>query len=214
MIPLWWMWRALRSMMLFVDRLIPGPRPPTVHAEVSDTGALRKTPPECASSTSAESRAIEPPSAGQVLDALMARSMYANHAQSRETLHRALIERLVPDEARILAALSDGSVYPVIHVAEPGGGAWAAQNASTVGRAAGVSLPHHTPGYLTRLQSLGVVSMGPEVESMRDEYELLLTDAAVNAALKTARRGLRPPRIVRASVRMSDLGRDLWEAAT
>ncbi|QEM44532.1 Abi-alpha family protein [Mycolicibacterium grossiae] len=185
-----------------------------MHAEVSDTGALRKAPPESASATSVEPRAIEPPSAGEVLDALMARSMYANPAQSRETLHRALIERLVPDEARILAALSDGSVYPVIHVAEPGGAAWAAQNASTVGRAAGVSLPHHTPGYLTRLQSLGVVTMGPEVESMRDEYELLLTDAAVNAALKTARRGLRPPRIVRASVRMSDLGRDLWEAVT
>ncbi len=77
--------------------------------------------------------------------------MYTSPDKSRDALYLDLLHALVPDEARILAALSDGSAYPVIHVGEPGAGGatYTLKNASTVGRAAGVSLPRHTPLYLT-----------------------------------------------------------------
>jgi hypothetical protein len=151
-----------------------------------------------------------------LLRTLLDRSMYTSPDKSRDALYLDLLQSLVPDEARILAALSDGSGYPVIHVAEPGTGGnpvFALKNASTVGRSAGVSLPKHTPLYLTRMLGLGLVRIGPEAASMYDEYEMLLTDSAVNIALATARRGVRTARVVRRTVRISDLGQELWEAA-
>lgn len=158
----------------------------------------------------------DPASPNAVLRALLDRSMYTSPDKSRDALYLDLLNALVPDEARILAALSDGSAYPVIHIAEPGTGgapAFALKNASTIGRSAGVSLPRHTPLYLTRMLRLGLVRLGPEASSMYDEYEMLLTDSAVNIAVATARRGVRAARVVRRTVRISDLGQELWEAA-
>lgn len=155
-------------------------------------------------------------SPNQLLRTLLDRSMYSSPDRSRDALYLDLLGSLVPDEARILAALSDGSAYPVIHVAEPGASgasAYALKNASTVGRSAGVSLPRYTPLYLTRMLRLGLVRIGPEATSMYDEYEMLLTDSVVNIALATARRGVRAARVVRRTVRISDLGQELWEAA-
>ncbi|MFV8052461.1 Abi-alpha family protein [Mycobacterium sp. 48b] len=152
----------------------------------------------------------------ELLRALLDRSMYTSPDDSRTTLYLDLLEDLVPDEARILAALSDGSAYPVIHIAEPGAGGGSTMvltNASTVGRASGVSLPQHTPLYLTRMLQSGLVTIGPEGTSMYDEYEILLTDSAVNLALARARRGMRSARVIRRTVRISELGQDLWEAA-
>lgn len=151
-----------------------------------------------------------------VLRTLLDRSMYSSPDTSRDALYLHLLNAMVPDEARILAALSDGSAYPVIHIAEPGTGGtpvFALKNASTVGRSAGVSLPRHTPLYLTRMLHLGLVRLGPEASSISDEYEMLLTDSVVNIALATARRGVRAARVVRRTVRISDLGQELWEAA-
>lgn len=169
-------------------------------------------PPE-----STEAPAEEAPATPtDVLRSLLDRSMYNSPAVSRNTLYLALLGELVPDEARILVALSDGSAYPVIHVAEPsvgGNSPFVLSNASTVGRACGVSLPKHTPLYLTRMLQLGLVTIGPEATGMYDEYEMLLTDAVVSLALARARRGVRSARVVRRTVRISDLGQELWEAA-
>lgn len=161
----------------------------------------------------------EPPEAPttprELLTSLISRSMYDTPEQSRNALYVSLLKQLVPDEARILAALSDGSAYPLLHVAEPGTGntALVLRNASTVGRAAGVTQPHHTPLYLTRLLNHSLVQLGPEVPEARDDYEMLLTDPAVHAAITTTSRSLRPARIIRRTVVLSALGAELWEAA-
>jgi hypothetical protein len=150
-----------------------------------------------------------------LLRALLDRSMYTSPDGSRDVLYMNLLQSLVPDEARILAALSDGSAYPVIHIAEPGVGnpVFVLKNASTVGRSSGVSLPQHTPLYLTRMFGLGLAAIGPEAASMSDEYEMLLTDSTVRTALALARRGVRAARVIRQTVHISDLGQELWEAA-
>lgn len=157
-----------------------------------------------------------PADPSDVLRTLLDQSMYNSPAVSRNTLYLTLLRELVPDEARILVALSDGSAYPLVHIAEPGVGGSSTlvlNNASTVGRACGVSLPQHTPLYLTRMLQFGLVNIGPEASGMYDEYEMLLTDAAVNLALAKARRGVRSARVIRRTVRISDLGQELWEAA-
>ncbi|MBI3227668.1 MAG: DUF4393 domain-containing protein [Mycolicibacterium cosmeticum] len=151
-----------------------------------------------------------------LLRALLDRSMYTSPDGSRDVLYLNLLQSLVPDEARILAALSDGSAYPVLHIAEPGVGntpSFVLKNASTIGRQSGVSLPMHTPLYLTRMLALGLVRLGPEAPSMYDEYEMLQTDNTVATALGLARRGIRGARVIRRTVHISDLGLELWEAA-
>lgn len=151
-----------------------------------------------------------------LLRSLLDRSMYTSPDHSRDGLYLNLLQSLVPDEARILAALSDGSPYPVLHIAEPGVGntpSFVLKNASTVGRQSGVALPQHTPLYLTRMLALGLVRLGPEASSMYDEYEMLLTDSTVSIALGRARRGMRAARVIRRTVVISDLGLELWEAA-
>jgi hypothetical protein len=150
-----------------------------------------------------------------LLRALLDRSMYTSPDGSRDALYMNLLHSLVPDEARIFAALSDGSAYPVVHVAEPTAGnpVYLLKNASTVGRASGVSLPQNTPLYLTRMIGLGIAEIGPGAAKMSDEYDILLTDSTVRAALALGRRGVRAARVVRRTVRISDLGQELWEAA-
>jgi hypothetical protein len=159
----------------------------------------------------------QPASPTDVLRSLLDRSMYNSPDDSRNALYLGLLQGLLPDEARILAALSDGSAYPVIDVAEPTIGtisAFVLTNASTVGRAAGVSLPQHTPLYLSRLVLAGLAGIGAEGgNTMYDDYEMLLTDAAVNLALAQARRGVRAGRVIRRTVRISELGQELWDAA-
>lgn len=156
------------------------------------------------------------PSPTEVLETLLDRSIYNLPEDSLDDLHRALLLALLPDEARILAALSDGSSYPVVHIAEPGAGAtvMVVENASTIGRQAGVSLPSHTPLYLTRMLRQGLVVIEPEGPStMDDEYEMLLTDDAVILAQTKARRGILPARVIKRTVKISALGRQVWEAA-
>ena len=159
----------------------------------------------------------EAPSPSDVMRSLLDQSMYGSPSDSRNALYLALLRDILPDEARILAALSDGSAYPVIDVAEPVLGtstAFVLTNASTVGRAAGVSLPDHTPLYVSRLVMTGLAAIGPGGgDSMYDDYEMLLTDAAVNIAMARARRGVRSARVIKRTVRITELGRELWDAA-
>ena len=161
--------------------------------------------------TEAEASAL-----GEQMRALMKRSVQHSPAESRRTLHQALVDELLPDEARILSALSDGTTYPLIHVAEPGlvgTKERVLENASSVGRAAGVALPERVPFYLSHLRRLGLVESGPEEPSLRDEYELLLTDPQLRATIGAFGKGPRGARIIRRTVRIADLGRELWVAA-
>jgi hypothetical protein len=152
-----------------------------------------------------------------ILQSLLDRSIYNMPDDSRNDLYRTLLQALLPDEARILAALSDGSPYPLLHIAEPSAGGnsvMALENASTVGRIAGVSLLDRTPLYLTRMLQLGLVAIGPEGSSSMDsDYEMLLAEDAVTVAQASARRGIIGARVIRRTVRITALGREMWEAA-
>jgi hypothetical protein len=141
---------------------------------------------------------------------LLNRSANANAQTSREFLYTAVLRQLVPDEARIIAALVDGAPRPLIHVAVRNAIGGTARtvlaNASTVGKNAGVAAPELVPTYMTRLYRLGLVDVGEEDPGLGDEYDILLTDPTVRNAVAEAKR----PRILRHTVRISVLGRTFW----
>ncbi|HEY3262375.1 MAG TPA: hypothetical protein VGJ95_19265 [Pseudonocardiaceae bacterium] len=81
-------------------------------------------------------------------------SVEQTREQGERQLYAGILCQLLPEEARVLAALSDGSPYPLVHVASRGpfGGIkrLVLENASTVGRAAGTALVLNTPTLVTR----------------------------------------------------------------
>lgn len=145
---------------------------------------------------------------------LLVRSMEQTKQRAKEYLYLAVLRQLLPDEARILSALADGSTYPVIHVdcrTGVSGSRRLLANASTVGRSAGASELSSVPRYVTRLLHLDLVELDDADQSLSVQYDILLTDDRVRAAEEAARASGRA-RIVRQTVRISSLGRELWDA--
>lgn len=148
---------------------------------------------------------------------LLNRAVDASVDASRQYLYDGILRQLVPDEARILAALSDGTVFPVIDVAARttlgGTGRVVLRNASTVGKSAGVTLVDSVPTYLARLLELGLVELDEQDDTLDMEYDVLMTDPLVQRGEQHARQaGKLAPRYIRRSVRISELGKDFWAA--
>jgi len=164
----------------------------------------------------AEATATENPS--DLLGALLERSLDQTPDDARRDAFVTLLRQLVPDEARIFAALSDGGGHPVIHVtaASTLGSATrrVRSNLSPIGQAAGVQLREMTPHYLSHLLELGLVELTPEDPEQRLKYEILESGSAVREAVAEieAASKMTRARIVRRTVRLTRLGHDLWAA--
>ncbi len=148
---------------------------------------------------------------------LLERAVESDRTHSQDYLYGNIISQLVPDEARILAALSDGTAYAAIDVVAKQLGRSAARtvlaNASTVGRQAGVMSPENTPTYITRLYRFGLVEFGPPTDELAMQFDILATDTAVQAAeatIEARREG--SPKHVRKSLTLSQFGRGFWAA--
>jgi hypothetical protein len=151
---------------------------------------------------------------------LLERSVDADRSASRDDLYGAILSQLVPDEARIIAALAalpDGAAYAVIDVAAKrfrSRSRTVLAHASTVGAAAGVVTIEAGPTYVTRLLGFGLVELGPEDDRLRTQYETLATDPAVRAAeASIEQRGLGSSQLLRRTVALSECGREFWAAA-
>ncbi len=156
-------------------------------------------------------RTRSPNEAGALLIDLLDRSLDQNNSQARQALYQRTLRQLVPDEARILAALSDGSAYPMVDlVVRNAVGAVrhrVLEYVSTVGRSAGVALPDEVPVYVGHLRSLGLIDIGPEDPALADRYEVLMTEEVIRRAQSDARNTLRA---IRGTLRLSALGWALW----
>lgn len=148
---------------------------------------------------------------------LLDRAVGQNTASSRQELFHKILDQIVPDEARIISALSDGSTSPLLNVyarTRAGLGVEVVlENMSLIGKTANLALPQLTPMYVSHLLAVGLVESGPEDSSMKDEYEILAADTAVLQAIKTASRGPIPARIEKYTLQLSGLGLELWAAA-
>ena len=144
-----------------------------------------------------------------LMAALLERSVTQDTAAARRDHAAATLHQLVPDEARIIAALGGGQTPPLIHVLARAGGERILENASLVGRTAALTLPSMTAVYVTHLRQLGLVETGPE--DPEGDYEMLMADRAVRAALKQGELSKLPARTVKRTLQLSERGRELWE---
>jgi len=167
---------------------------------------------------SASPPASEP--AGQSLSAkmgeLLDRALDQSTRGSQVELFHRILDQLVADEARIIGALSDGSASPLVNVH-----AWARprvpgravlENASLIGRTANLALPNMVPTYVGHLLSLGLVETGPEDPDLKTEYEVLMAEAMVLQAIKSASLGPLSAKVDKLTLRLSGLGESLWAA--
>jgi hypothetical protein len=149
---------------------------------------------------------------------LLSRAVAQSSTSSRLEIFHKILDGLVPDEARIVSALSDRTVEPLINVYSRtrGGlsGEVVLENVSLVGRTANLALPALTPIYVGHLLAMGVVETGPENPDLSDGYEILAADPAVLRAIKQASRGPLPARVERRVLRLSDFGHELWTTAS
>ena len=161
-------------------------------------------------------RPVDPADLGPRMRSLLDQALANTPADSSLDLFHRILDQLSPDEARIIAALSDGHAAPLIHVRplSPAGilGEPTLENASLIGKLANVSLPQLTPQYVTHLLALGLVQIGAERPSLKDDYQILMADPGVLKASKKASRGPIAPRYEKHTLRLSPLGRSLWEA--
>jgi len=151
-------------------------------------------------------------SPAQLMAQLLERSLTQDAAGGKREAHVAMLRQLVPDEARIIAALAEGPGAPLLHVLPRAGGERILANASLIGRTAALTLPSQTPAYVTHLRQLGLVDTGPEDPGNKQGYEMLMADKAVRAALKEGELGKLPARVVKRTLVLSAQGRALWEA--
>ena len=144
---------------------------------------------------------------------LLNRALDQNTAGSQSELYHHLLDQLVADEARIVGALSDGSVSPLVNVFDRTRKA-VLENAALVGRTANVALPQMTPQYVGHLLALRLVEIGPEDSALKTEYEVLMAETIVLNAIKAASKGPLPAKVEKLTLTLSPLGRSLWAAAT
>jgi hypothetical protein len=149
---------------------------------------------------------VASPTVADHVQRLLAAAEEQTPAQARSAAMLRTALDLLPDEARILARLADGSAHPVIqaHV----GGRPVVANHSSVGRAARVHSQDLTPSYVTHLLDLGLVELVPHDGDDLMEFELLEAETAVREVLGPYdHRKVVKPRITRQLVRLSADGR-------
>ena len=164
----------------------------------------------------AQSRKRGPYAPGELLRELLEISGEQSREQAQQAYFVAALKSLVPDEARILSALSDSNGYPLLHVMAGSrlGGAThpVLQNVSNVGKVAGAQLIELTPNYIRRLRDWELVQTISESAELKTGYEILETDDAVRRTVERIRKNGQRDVILRRTLKMSDLGRALWAA--
>jgi len=157
-----------------------------------------------------------PHAAGELLRGLLEISAGQTRDEAEQAWRIAVLKSLVPDEARILSALSDSPGYPLLHVmagTRLGGGAYPVlRNLSNVGRLAGVQLVELTPVYIRHLRDLGLVATGPENPDFKVKYEILENDGEVRRLIEALRKKGKRDVLVRRVLKLSEPGRSLWAA--
>lgn len=175
-----------------------------------------ETPAPTPSRHASAGQTAAPLSAAAAMARLLETALEQSQDSAREALLLRTIRQLVPDEARILAALADGHSSTLMHLGAgplvgPATQRWL-ENLSPVGKEAGVQLIEQTPAYVAHLRALGLLESGDEDKSLQLKYQLMETDTKVRkAAEEIEKNGLRP-KFFRRTLRMSEAGKVFWAA--
>ena len=195
--------RALRHLQQRLNQISQGPEPSRSNGQPANTSKSAGMPDE----GNPASR----------LQHLIDASLNQNPQQAEQAFHSQLLQQLLPDEARILAALSDGGHIAVAHVdATSRLGTHSERllsNVSRVGQEAGVILTDNVPYYISHLVSLGLVEIGPEDTKLTTKYEMIETNSLVRKLNERIENEmLMKPRLARHTARLSPAGSRLWDA--
>ncbi|HKY89395.1 MAG TPA: Abi-alpha family protein [Nevskiaceae bacterium] len=196
---------ALSTLRKRMDAVAPAPAPAAEDEVVVSPVRSASTPAAPATGSITASVLM-----ARLLDA----SQEQNATSARERLALRIVRQLVPDEARILAALADGHSAALVHVGAgpivgPATQRWL-ENLSPVGREAGVALIDQTPRYITHLRDLGLLESGDEDKSLQLKYQLIEADTKVReTCAQIEKSGLRP-KFFRRTIRISDAGTAFW----
>ncbi|MCT7363074.1 hypothetical protein A7G45_09725 [Mycolicibacterium llatzerense] len=147
------------------------------------------------------------------LGGLLDRALDQSTSDGKTELYHRLLDQLVADEARIIGALSDNESSPLVNIYPRNRSVATLENACLIGRTANVALPLMVPQYVSHLLALGLVETVPEDPDLKADYEILSAESMVLKAIKDASRGPFPARVEKHALRLSELGRGLWEAA-
>lgn len=150
------------------------------------------------------------------LQGLMERSLNQRPDKAEQNLFLQLLDQLVPDEARILAAVSDGGSIPVCHLDATNRLGTTSNSviahASRVGNEAGVMLGDRVPYYVGHLHELGLLDIGPEDKSLATKYEMIENDSTIRDATSRIENEMHMrARLTRGTAYLSPLGQQLWE---
>lgn len=165
---------------------------------------------------------------GEVRDSsLMARfaalgeqSLNQSADSARARVYGRMLNQMVPDEVRILTALSDGSDIAISHLVARGGRFKHSEHRvmaflSRVGNECGVMLADAVPHYLAHLFSLGLLDGGPEDSTQTAKYEAIENGSEVRTACEKMRKDTRlRPVFIRETAHLSALGEAFWAACS
>lgn len=131
-----------------------------------------------------------------------------------------IVNQLLPDEVRILTAMSDGSDIAISHLLARGGRFKSSEHRvmaflSRVGNESGVMLAEAVPHYLAHLFSLGLLDGGPEDTTQTAKYEAIENGSEVRAACEMMRKESRlRPVFIRETAHLSAFGKAFWTACS
>jgi hypothetical protein len=188
---------ALRDRLALLDT--PLARATLIPFTPSDTQALVPALP-----------ATDDRAPSEVFAALLHVAEVQSPAEARHDNLLRMIDSLVPDEARIILALADGSQHAVLQAHD--GETQIVFNRSSVGRTAKVRAQERTSEYVTHLLALDLVELVPYEGRSFYEWELIESETDVRAVLaRFDHRKLRKPKLTRQLLRLSEAGRAFCE---
>ena len=139
-------------------------------------------------------------------------SLEQSRDQAEDMLVRQLLAGLTADEVRILAALSDGSAFPMLALYS--GGRFSRGQIlfrhSKVGRAAGIQCTDMIGTYLQRLFSPGWGIATGFAEANRTDYELLEGDSGFRRAMAGLQTHWPKVKPHRETLRLGPMGQQMW----
>lgn len=160
-----------------------------------------------------EDKAEPEPEPGDVLAELVERGITQTAGEARRELLVRTVKSLVPDEAKIIVSMVDGRAHALVNVeaVSPLGTQRVLSNVTTE-RLAGIRSKDLVRQYVAHLVELGLVEVGPEDPGLAVEYQLLEASREVrDAEAQIEQRRLSKLRVERRTLRLSTLGRELWQ---
>jgi len=133
---------------------------------------------------------------------------------ARDTLIQHTVKQLLPDEARILSAMSDHQPRALVHLhAVPLvgiGSRTVLSNYSSVGKDVGLQRRDFTPIYIGRLRNFGLIKTGSEDETLATQYELLESENTLrHLATEIDQPTNQRAKFIRATLHLTTLGQEL-----